>query len=165
MRSRLSSAIPKPTTALARMGCLWSSGGSSRAGFRACSLWPCSHRCLAGRRVTDTFGRSLSSAAVVLFGLARIDCGDGLARILEVLRPFLAEVFFEKNGVARVGPEHGVRDVTSEGNETEDEVEGNVHEHLHLNAIWEAAFDFAARLEDQHSQESIKDVANAVHAS
>src|SRR5687767_15889871 len=66
--------------------------------------------------------------------LAGIDRRDWLTGFLQVRATLLTEMFFEKNGVAGVGSENGIQNITGKWYEADDEIESDVHEHLDLQS-------------------------------
>jgi hypothetical protein len=94
--------------------------------------------------------------------LAGIDRRDWLTGFLQVRATLLTEMFFEKNGVAGVGSENGIQNITGKWYEADDEIESDVHEHLDLQSHGETTFNLAARLHHQHREQGVKHVSNAV---
>ena len=71
------------------------------------------------------------------------------------------EVLLEQPGVARVGAEDGVSNVTNKGNKTNTKVEHDVKVHAVLEGLGKAALNVTARRNHAVGKKEVDDIADA----
>lgn len=97
--------------------------------------------------------------------VARIELRRTASLCLEIRLALLPQEFLEDDGVAGVGLEYRICDISEEWNQAYSEVQGDVHDHLHLDGLGKSSLNLSAGLEHHEGKEDIQNVAGTIAVS